>query len=248
MTGCARRAWSRDGTTASPSATRRATWPPSVPSSTQPIVERADLLVTFSTPTLQVALGRARGVPVVFTYVASPVAAGAGSNDRDHPPTITGVYMEPAYEPMLDVIRRLKPNLQSIGTLFVPSESNSVYMHARLRAGLPQGRASASRACPRIRAARSVMRASRLRRGNRTRSARSRATSPPPPSPPSCTPPTPRACRSSRSRAARAVPVRSSRSRAITTKRDVSRACSRRRSSAARAPRHSRTSRSRPTA
>ena len=33
---------------------------------------------------------------------------------------------------MLDVIRRLKPNLQSIGTLFVPSESNSVYMHARL--------------------------------------------------------------------------------------------------------------------
>jgi putative ABC transport system substrate-binding protein len=97
------------------------------------VVERADLIVTFSTPTLQAALGRARGVPVVFTYVASPVAAGAGSSDTDHPPTVTGVYMEPAYEPMLDVIRRVQPRVQSIGTLFVPSESNSVYMHERLR-------------------------------------------------------------------------------------------------------------------
>ena len=36
------------------------------------LAERADLLVTFSTPTLQAALQRARSVPIVFTYVVEP--------------------------------------------------------------------------------------------------------------------------------------------------------------------------------
>src|SRR5262249_31233539 len=42
------------------------------------ITERSDLLITFSTPTLQAALQRARRVPIVFNYLASPIAAGAG--------------------------------------------------------------------------------------------------------------------------------------------------------------------------
>jgi len=35
----------------------------------------ADLLLTFSTPTLQAAIQRAGKIPIVFTYVASPIAA-----------------------------------------------------------------------------------------------------------------------------------------------------------------------------
>jgi ABC-type uncharacterized transport system substrate-binding protein len=96
------------------------------------VVERADLIVTFSTPTLQAALGRAGRVPVVFTYLASPAAAGAGSDDRNHLPTVTGVYLEPAYEPMIAIMRRLRPGLRSIGTIYVPSEANSVHMHRQL--------------------------------------------------------------------------------------------------------------------
>jgi putative tryptophan/tyrosine transport system substrate-binding protein len=42
------------------------------------LADRADMLITMSTPTLQVALRRAQRIPVVFTYVASAVAAGAG--------------------------------------------------------------------------------------------------------------------------------------------------------------------------
>ena len=55
--------------------------------------EHADLIVTFSTPTLQAALQRARSVPIVFTYVSSAVAAGAGASDTDHLANVTGVYM-----------------------------------------------------------------------------------------------------------------------------------------------------------
>ena len=44
----------------------------------------ADLLITFSTPTLQAALQRAKRLPVVFNYVADPIAAGAGTSDTAH--------------------------------------------------------------------------------------------------------------------------------------------------------------------
>lgn len=96
--------------------------------------ERADLLVTFSTPTLQAALQRARHVPIVFTYVSSPQAAGAGKTDTDHLPNVTGVYMLPAYDDMIALIRRVMPSVKSLGTLFVPAEVNSVYNRNLLEA------------------------------------------------------------------------------------------------------------------
>jgi len=91
------------------------------------VTERADLLVTFSTPTLQAALQRARSIPIVFTYVSSPHIAGAGRSDTDHLPNVTGVYMLPAYDDMIALIRRVVPTVKSIGTLFVPAEVNSVF-------------------------------------------------------------------------------------------------------------------------
>jgi ABC-type uncharacterized transport system substrate-binding protein len=104
------------------------------------VVERADLIVTFSTPTLQAALGRAGRVPVVFTYVANPAAAGAGTDDTNHPPNVTGVYLMPDYKPMFKVMRRVRPGLKSIGTILVPAEANSVFMHVVLeRAARAEG-------------------------------------------------------------------------------------------------------------
>lgn len=97
------------------------------------ISERSDLLVTFSTPTLQAAMQRARDVPVVFTYVSSPHAAGAGISDTDHLPNITGVYMRPAYEEMIALVRQVLPSVKTLGTLFVPAEVNSVFNRDLLR-------------------------------------------------------------------------------------------------------------------
>ncbi|MGB7292873.1 MAG: ABC transporter substrate-binding protein [Thermodesulfobacteriota bacterium] len=91
------------------------------------ITQGADLLITMSTPTLQAALQRARNVPIVFTYIASAIAAGAGHSDEDHLPNVTGVYTGGAYDDMIAHIRELLPSVRVIGTLFVPSEVNSVY-------------------------------------------------------------------------------------------------------------------------
>jgi len=87
----------------------------------------ADLLITLSTPTLQAAMQRARGVPIVFTFVANAVAAGAGRSNDDHLPNVTGVPTAAAYAQALDVLQECLPHAHRIGTVFVPAEVNSVY-------------------------------------------------------------------------------------------------------------------------
>ena len=96
------------------------------------VSQKCDLLVTFSTPTLQAAIQRAGNVPVVFVYVANGVVAGAGRSREDHLPNVTGVDFTSPYRPMLALIRRLMPSARKLGTLFVPSEVNSVFMKDEL--------------------------------------------------------------------------------------------------------------------
>src|SRR5262249_6019840 len=95
------------------------------------ISDRTDLLITFSTPTLQAAIQRSQGVPVVFNYVANAVWAGAGRSDTDHLPNVTGVYLPGAYDEMLVLIREVLPQARVLGTLYVPSEVNTVYHRDR---------------------------------------------------------------------------------------------------------------------
>jgi ABC-type uncharacterized transport system substrate-binding protein len=90
------------------------------------------LLITFSTPTLQAALQRAGNRPVVFTYVANGVVAGAGKSATNHQPNVTGVDFTSAFDEMFPLMRKLVPGLRSIGTIFVPSEVNSVFYKDQL--------------------------------------------------------------------------------------------------------------------
>ena len=91
----------------------------------------ADMLVTLSTPALQAAIQRAKNIPVIFTYCASGVNAGAGRTNKDHLPNITGIYALAAYNEMMTLFSQLMPRAKKIGTLFVPSEANSV-LHNKL--------------------------------------------------------------------------------------------------------------------
>lgn len=90
------------------------------------VSEQSDLIITFSTPTLQAALQRAKGIPVVFTYVADALAAGAGKSDTDHAPNVTGVYLIGAYKEMMPLIRQVQPGARQLGTVYVPAEVNMV--------------------------------------------------------------------------------------------------------------------------
>ena len=96
------------------------------------VTDQADLLVTLSTPTLQAALNRGRGLPTVFSLVANPLVAGAGETDDEHLPNVTGVYAHGAYEEVVAAVKECLPQARTVGTLFVPAEVNTVFHKDRL--------------------------------------------------------------------------------------------------------------------
>jgi len=87
----------------------------------------SDLLITFSTPTLQAALRRAQNVPVVFNYVANGIKAGAGKSNTDHAPNVTGVSLLPANDEALSILKTHFPAIRKLGTLYCPAETNMVH-------------------------------------------------------------------------------------------------------------------------
>ena len=90
------------------------------------LTDRADMLITFSTPTLQAALRRAQNVPVVYNYVASGLKAGAGKSNADHAPNVTGVSLLPANDEALALLKTHFPSIHKLGTLYCPAETNMV--------------------------------------------------------------------------------------------------------------------------
>lgn len=95
--------------------------------------DKPDLVLLFSSPTLQKAVTKLSAFPIVFTYVADPIAAGAGKTLKDHLPNITGAFTRCDYDGMIRLTKELFPQAKKVGTLFTPSEVNSVYHHDQLK-------------------------------------------------------------------------------------------------------------------
>ena len=96
------------------------------------ITQRTDLMITASTPSLQNALLRGRGTPIVFTLVSNPFIVKAGKSDTDHLPFVTGAYLDQPVKEMLTALKACLPKARRLGTLFTPAEINSVFDKEKL--------------------------------------------------------------------------------------------------------------------
>lgn len=96
------------------------------------ITDRADLIITLSTPTLQAALQRAGTTPIVHTFVSNPLIAGVGKSDTDHRPNVTGAYGSSDCVGMMQIIKRVMPQAKRIGAISTPGEVNAVYNYELL--------------------------------------------------------------------------------------------------------------------
>jgi ABC-type uncharacterized transport system substrate-binding protein len=103
------------------------------------VTDRAEVILVTSTPTLQAAIKRAGNIPILFTNVGDPILVGAGKSFQDHLPTVTGISSLSDFEGMVKVIKECLPSAQTIGTLFVPSEVNSVCYRDGLAKAAEQG-------------------------------------------------------------------------------------------------------------
>jgi ABC-type uncharacterized transport system substrate-binding protein len=96
------------------------------------LTRRTDLMITVSTPSLQLALARGRGTPLVFTMVSSPFVVKAGTTDADHLPFVTGSYLDQPVKELLEALRQVQPPVRRIGTLYSPAELNAVFSKEQL--------------------------------------------------------------------------------------------------------------------
>jgi ABC-type uncharacterized transport system substrate-binding protein len=87
----------------------------------------ADVIIPLSTPSLQAVMRKAT-VPVVFSTVADPMAAGVGTSYEDHPANVTGITVLAPVDEMLDLLKTHFPAVRRVGTLFCPAEANSVVL------------------------------------------------------------------------------------------------------------------------
>jgi putative ABC transport system substrate-binding protein len=94
------------------------------------IDEGVDLIVTTSTPAAQAALNATQDmtepIPIIFTTVTDPYAAGIAAAPDDHPAWMTGSQLFPPLEETFDTMLEINPDLTTIGFLYNPAEANSV--------------------------------------------------------------------------------------------------------------------------
>ena len=94
------------------------------------IDEGVDLIVTTSTPAAQAALNATQDmtepIPVIFTTVTDPYAAGIATAPDDHPAWMTGSQIFPPLEETFDTMAEINPDVATIGFLYNPAEANSV--------------------------------------------------------------------------------------------------------------------------
>lgn len=102
------------------------------------LTDGADLIVPFSTPTLQLALKRVKNKPILFTMIANPVAAGAGKTFEDHLPNLSGVSTLAPVKEALDLIQKHFPQYKRLGSLYCPNETNSVDLKQALEIACKQ--------------------------------------------------------------------------------------------------------------
>ncbi len=100
--------------------------------------QNPDLIITLTTPVLASACKIVRNAPVVFCFVTDPIAAGAGSTFSNHLPNVTGVGTLDPVDESFEILLKLKPGLKAVGTLYNPSEANSVKVINLARASARQ--------------------------------------------------------------------------------------------------------------
>lgn len=91
------------------------------------VEEKIDLAIALSTVNLKSFIEEKVKFPVIFSSVANPFIIGAGVTDSMHHPLITGVPSTAPIKETIEIIKELFPNISTIGTLYTPSEPNSVY-------------------------------------------------------------------------------------------------------------------------
>lgn len=85
-----------------------------------------DLIVAIATPSAQVALGETTEIPIVFSAVTDPIAAGLVTTMQQPGGNITGTSDAVSPEQIMELAKQITPDFKNIGVLYNSGETNSI--------------------------------------------------------------------------------------------------------------------------
>jgi putative ABC transport system substrate-binding protein len=90
------------------------------------IGETQDVIVAISTPSAQAVAAATTDIPLVFSAVTDPLAAGLVTSIEAPGGNVTGVSDMAPIADHLALIQEVTPNVKTLGVLYNPGEANSV--------------------------------------------------------------------------------------------------------------------------
>ena len=98
--------------------------------------DKPDAVLAIATPSAQAMAAATKDVPIVYAAVTDPVAAKlVGSWDASGT-NVTGVSDQLPIEPQIDLMKKIVPNLKTVGYVYSPGEVNSTVVLDQLKADL----------------------------------------------------------------------------------------------------------------
>ena len=93
-----------------------------------------DAIIAITTPSAQAVAAATKNIPLIYTAVTDPVGAKLVPSLEPSHTNITGVSDELPVGPQIDLMKKLVPNLKTIGYVYSPGEVNSTTVLERLKA------------------------------------------------------------------------------------------------------------------
>ena len=94
------------------------------------------MIVAIATPSAQSMVAATKTIPVVFSAVTDPVAAKLVPSWEASKTNVTGLSDELPLQPQIDLMKKIVPNLKSVGYVYSPGEVNSTIVLDQLKAAL----------------------------------------------------------------------------------------------------------------
>ena len=94
---------------------------------------KPDVIVAIATPSAQATAAATKQIPVIFAGITDPVAAKLIKNWQPTGTNITGVSDYQEIIPQIDFMKKIVPNVKSVGYIYSPSEINSTVVLKNLQ-------------------------------------------------------------------------------------------------------------------
>jgi putative ABC transport system substrate-binding protein len=87
---------------------------------------RYDLIVAIATQSAQAVVGETKDIPVLFSACTDPLGSGLVESMEKPGKNVTGTSDAVSAEKIMELARRITPEIQKIGALYNSSETNSI--------------------------------------------------------------------------------------------------------------------------